>query len=83
VNEETGAVQLKKPPVSILLEKISDARCQRFKTIHKMPGLTRISVDEGRLIIRLNLAGKKYSLIATRINEHRTESYYCTSSCHS
>jgi len=43
-----------------------------------MSGLTRFSVDEGRLIIRLNLAGEKCSAIATKINSHRTDSNYCT-----
>jgi len=48
-----------------------------------MAGLTRFSVDEGRLIMQMSVAGEKCRVIATKINSQRNsdraDSYCCTS----
>lgn len=42
-----------------------------------MSGLMRLSVDEGRLIMQLNLARDKCRVIANKINRYPTVRY-CT-----
>src|SRR6218665_1429933 len=48
-----------------------------------MTGLTRFSVDEGRLIMQQHLAGDKCKEIAAKVNSYRntdrTDGYHCTS----
>src|SRR6218665_2342589 len=48
-----------------------------------MTGLTRFSMDEGRLIMQQHLAGDKCRVIAATINSYRntdrTDAYHCTS----